>query len=163
MATIEQRFKEIAYSPKLNYLGSGERIPRSKDIVFMICRELHEDDFPKLFFNSRISLGEGFKFLTYCGKDQKKNLNKNALVIQKKLKKKGKVIYRVYLMDPEGFNIRELFLKYSGHDSIGEHNGFNLSPRYYLGSIREEYTKQKLVFTLNKIIGELVDWGLAQK
>lgn len=108
MVTIEKRFKEIAY--RKNKPMEKGNTPKSNDILFLICDELKESDFKKPYFNKGfIWLGDGLKCLTYCGKEQKQNINKNALVVQKKLKKGDKVIYRVYLMEKDGFNIRELF------------------------------------------------------
>lgn len=166
MATIEQRFKEIAYKkphPMDRYSGISKTLKNEK-IVFLICEELKREDFKEPFFNKSqvINLGNGFKFLTYCGKDQRKNISKNALVIQKKLSKKGRVIYRVYLMNEEGFNLRDMF-SYTSSDTIGEHNGWNLSPSHYMKSIKEQYNKKELIFIINQIVQDLVNWSLEQK
>ena len=106
---------------------------------------------------------DGFKFLSYCGKDQRDNLNKNALVIQKKLSKDNKVLYRVCLMDKEKeFNIRDLFKESNLMATVGEHNGYNLYPHYYINKIMEEYTKEELIYAINKIQTKLIEWSLKQ-
>ena len=158
MASIDQRFKQLAYKPKK--LRTDKDEPKSEDIVLFICEELKEDDFKKPFFNGVINLYNGFKFLTYCGKDQNKHLNKNALVIEKKLSKGQEIIYKAYLMDKEGFNIRELFLKHMKPDTIGEHNGYNLSPSYYINRVKERYNKEEIIYIINKISNDLTEWSL---
>jgi|TARA_Y100000034_G_scaffold114835_1_gene151344 hypothetical protein len=158
MATIEQRFKDLVYR-KDNPLKKD--IVKSEDVTFFICEELTKEDFKKPFFKA-IFLGDGFKFPTYCGKEQNKNLNKNALVIDKKLSKDNKVIYRCYLMNKSDFNIRKLFLKYSKSPSIKENN-YSLRVSDYIEKIKEEYTKEELIYIINKIINELVGWSLKQK
>ena len=166
MATIEQRLKEIAYKKPLHRdrYKNISRIPKDERIIFLISEELKRDDFPEPFFNKKgvIKLGDGFKFLTYCGKNQKDNINKNALVIKKKLSKGGLFIYRVYLMNGDSFNLREMF-SYNSKDTIGEHNGWNLNPAHYIKEIKEHYPKKELIFIINKIINELVNWSLKQK
>lgn len=166
MATIEQRLKEIAYKkPHPMDRFNGERnIPKDENVIFLICDELKREDFKEPFFNKAqvIDLCDGFKFLTYCGNDQRKNINKNALVVQKKLSKKGLFIYRVYLMDRDGFNLRDMF-SYSSCDTVGEHNGYNLSPSHYIKGIKERYNKKELVFSINQIVEELVKCSLEQK
>jgi len=149
MATIEQRFKELAYKPFRPMHEKNE--PKNEKIVFLISDKLERGDFKEPFFNKAgvISLGDGFKFLTYCGENQRENINKNALVIQKKLSKKGLFIYRVYLMDEEGFNLREMF-SYSSSDTVREHNGYNLSPSHYIKGLKEHYNKKELIFIINK-------------
>lgn len=163
MATIETRLKQLAYKNEHFLFSHGEREPKSDKVIFLICEELKEEDFKEPFFKGVINLSNGFKFLTYCGKDQKDKINKNALVIQKKLKKGDKVIYRVYLMDNKEFKIRDLFLKFSGYDTIGEHNGYNLSPNYYIGSIKEIYNKKELIYIINQIQNFLVEESLKEK
>lgn len=162
MAKIEQRFKEIAYKPK--NLKQDDDKPKNPDVLFFICEELSEGDFKEPFFNFSqiINLHNGFKFLSYCGKNQNKNINKNALVIMKKLSKDNKIIYRAYLMDKEGFNIRELFLKHAKPNFIGEHNGYNLSPSHYIDRIKEHYNKEEIVYIINKILNDLTEWSLKQ-
>ena len=159
MATIEQRFKEIAY--KKNKAMERGNISKSEDILFLICEELKEEDFKEPFFKGVIFLGDGFKFLTYCGKNQQKNINKNALVIQKKLKKGDKVIYRVYLMDKDFFNIRNLFSCYGGQKSIKENN-YSLLMSDYINGIKEQYDKKQLIFIINQIKNKLTDWSLKE-
>lgn len=163
MATISDRFKEIVYKNK-NKTYPFIREVKSQDVVFFICGELKEEDFKEPFFNSSqvLFLGDGFKFLSYCGKEQRKNSNKNALVITKKLSKDGLFIYRCYLMEKEWFNIRELFLKYSSSQTIGKHNNYSLNPRDYIGIIKEGYKKEELIYIINKILGDLTEWSLKQ-
>jgi len=162
MAGIKQRFKEIAY--KNFQFMQDKNTPKDENIVFLISDKLERGDFKEPFFNKAgvISLGDGFKFLTYCGKNQRDNINKNALVIQKKLSKGDKVIYRVYLMDKDGFKIRNLFNGIGLRKCIDKEN-YNLSPSYYMSSLEEEYNKEKLVFIINKIVEKLVNWSLKQK
>jgi len=160
MATIEQRFKQIAYNPKKLY--SYDLKPKSENVVFLICEELKQDDFKEPFFKGVINLYNGFKFLSYCGKKQQKNLNKNALVIQKKLSKGDKIIYRVYLMDKEGFNIRELFSQFGAKKSIKENN-YSLRASDYINGIKEQYDKKELIYIINQIQNKLIDWSLKQK
>lgn len=163
MVNIETRFKEIAYKKEKTPLNYKNKIPKSKDVVFFICDELKEDDFKTPFFNSKqiIVLGDGFKFLSYCGKYQNKNLNKNALVISKKLSKDNKIIYRCYLMEKEGFNIRELFLKHSKKPTIKENN-YSLDIKDYMERIKESYTKEEIVFIINKSLTEFTKWSLKE-
>lgn len=163
MVTISDRFKEIVYKKRdINKPFTKE--VKSQDVVFFICEELKEEDFKEPFFNSSqvIFLSDCFKFLSYCGKEQRENLNKNALVITKKLSKNGLFIYRCYLMEKEGFNIRELFLKYSSSQTIGKHNNYSLSPRDYIGVIKESYKKEELIYVINKILVDLTEWSLKQ-
>jgi len=166
MATIEQRLKEIAYKKPhpMDRYNRISKTPKNEKMVFLISDKLEREDFKEPFFNKAqvINLGDGFKFLTYCGKDQRKNINKNALVIQKKLSKGGSVIYRVYLMDADGFNLRDMF-SYSSSDTIGEHNGWNLSPSHYIKSLKEYYNKKELIFIINQIVKELVEWSIANE
>lgn len=159
MATIKQRFKEIVY--KKITPQNKDLIPKNEEIVFFICEELKEEDFKKPFFNSLINLGDGFKFLSYCGKEQNKNINKNAIVIQKKLKKDNKVIYRVYLMDKDNFKIRDLFLKYSNAPTIAENN-YSLRASDYIMKIKETYTKKEIIYIINKSLNDLIEWSLKQ-
>ena len=162
MATIEQRFREIAY--RKNKVMEMGNFSKSEDVLFLICDKLEMEDFPDPFFNKKavISLGDGFKFLTYCGKDQRKNINKNALVIQKKLSKGDKVIYRVYLMDKDNFNIRDLFSEHGAEKSIKENN-YSLNVNDYIKGIKEHYEKEELIYIINKIVEKLIIWSLEQK
>lgn len=165
IVTIKQRLKQVAYKKKkLNGLFDGESSElKNEDVVFLICDELKEDDFKEPFFKGVVNLYNGFKFLSYCGKHQRGHLNKNALVIQKKLSKDNKVLYRVYLMDKDGFSIRDLFSEFGQSETIGKHNGYNLSPHNYMkGKIKEEYEKEELIYTINQIQNKLVGWSLEQ-
>ncbi len=157
MVKIEQRLKEFTYDEKGNY--------KSNDVIFFICDELKTEDFKSPFFNSKqiINLSSGFKFLSYCGKEQNKNFNKNALVIEKKISKKDKIIYRAYLMNKENFNILDLFLEKGIKDTIGEHNGYNLDPKHYLNSIKGTYTKKEMIFIINQILEVLTNWSLTKR
>ncbi len=162
MAGIRQRLKEISY--RNNKIMERGNFPKDENVIFLISDKLEREDFKEPSFNKAqvINLGDGFKFLTYCGKDQRDNINKNALVIQKKLSKDGLIIYRVYLMDKEGFNLRDMF-SYCSTDTIGEHNGWNLSPNHYIKELKEHYDKRELIFIINQIVEELVKWSLEQK
>ena len=79
------------------------------------------------------------------------NINKNALVIQKKLSKGDKVIYRVYLMDKDNFNIRDLFSEHGAEKSIKENN-YSLNVNDYIKGIKEHYEKEELIYIINKIV-----------
>jgi hypothetical protein len=162
MATIEQRSKEIVY--KKRSIQNKELIPKSEKVVFFICDELKKDDFKEPFFNKTgvISGGSYFKFFSYCGINQAKNINKNALVIQKKLRKGDKIIYRAYLMDSKEIRLRDLFQEFSQARTIKENN-YSLSVNDYIGTIKEEYTKKEIVYIINKIINKLIEWSLKQK
>lgn len=165
MTDIYKRFKEIAYiKPKNNYPYDKSLKPKSEDIIFFISEELNEEDFKEPFFNKSqvMSLGDGFKFLTYCGKEANKNINKNALVITKKLKKDNKIIYRCYLMDKDNFNIRNLFSEYGGKKTIDKKT-YSLNPLDYINSIKEEYDKKELIYIINQILTKLSEWSLKQK
>ena len=161
MVRIEQRFNEIVYKKPIRGIYPRVKNLKSEDVVFFICDELNKEDFKEPFFNPSqlIFLGDGFKFLSYCGKEQKENISKNALVVKKKLQKGNKVIYRCYLMDKEGFNIRELFLKHSPKLTIKENN-YSLSPSDYMDKIKEQYNKKEIVFVINKILKNLTEWSL---
>jgi hypothetical protein len=164
MAKIEDRFLKIVYKKESTPTLYKNKIPKSKEIIFFISEELKKEDFKEPFFNTSqvVFLGNGFKFLTYCGKEQTKNINKNALVIEKKIKKDNLVIYRCYLMDKERFNIRELFLKHSRKPTIKEMN-YSLNIRDYIDQIKERYNKTEISFIINKILMDLTDWSLTQK
>jgi len=158
MATIEQRFKQIAYK-KDCYRSSDSQNPqrpKSEDCLFLICEELKQEDFKEPFFKGVIFLGDGFKFLSYCGKEQSKNINKNALVIQKKLSKDNKIIYRVYLMENDSFNIRDLFSRLGAKKSIKENN-YSLRASDYINGIKEQYEKNELIYIINQIKNILKD------
>ena len=160
MATIEQRLKKLAYKPK-NIREPFKETPKSEDVVFFICEELKPEDFPEPFFPNGqvINLHNGVKFLTYCGEDQAKNINKNAVVIQKKLSKGDKVIYRAYLMEKDGFNIRGLFLEHAPNDYPNEKNGYNLNPHFYVSRVKEHYSKKEIILLINKILTGLTEWS----
>lgn len=132
-----------------------ERILRQpKQVYFMYFgTDFKKEDFKQPFFNDEqiIDLSKDIKILTYCGKNQSENINKNAIVLNRLTKN----IYRVYLMDSD-LNLRDLFIGHQKSDTIGEHNGYNLDPRHYINQVKEEYSKEEIIYILNKISNFLV-------
>ena len=153
---IIEKIKEYK---KNNELGEFEPKDNECQIFVELDFDINKDDFKEPYFNKKqvIELGDGdFKILTYCGKDQRDKLNKNAIVIEHN---KGNR-YRVYLMEKDkDIDIREFF-KYN-EKSIGEHNDWNLDPRNYMEKIHKSFSEKKeFVWVINQIVNKLTERSL---
>ena len=144
--------------PKISRIDKLMKIYQDNETqVFISCPILCLSDFQEPFFKV-IDLNDNFKFLTYCGKDQRKNLNKNGVVVELKVKEGIQGLYRIYLMDKDKeIDLKQLFVT-DEQKTIGEHNGYNLDPRNYVEQFNKNFLDKKPVIELlNKIINFLVN------
>jgi hypothetical protein len=146
-----------------SYLRENKLLPQTFEdsdlqVFITVGEKLKLSDFEEPYFHKKqmIDLHDDIKILT-----NNYETNKNAIVCEYVRKEKEGFRYRIYLMDKsKGLDIRQFMIKYSGKETIGSHNGYNLDPKHYINSFCSHFPgKKALIYTLNQMCNSLVELG----